>query len=180
MIDTQDERMAKENNKSYYFDSDKFVRDLVHGYVYLTKFDIELISTEQFQRLRDIRQLTCQSVYPDARHTRFEHSLGVMELTRQAIHNLNNNGFIADDSSNAIIIDEQLQFNAALAALLHDIGHCPFSHLGEVEFDSNEIWRRLRLDVLQCKELKNSKLLIRDAKRLFADLKEKIKNRVKA
>lgn len=159
MIDTQDERMAKENNKSYYFDSDKFVRDLVHGYVYLTKFDIELISTEQFQRLRDIRQLTCQSVYPDARHTRFEHSLGVMELTRQAIHNLNNNGFIADGSTNTFIIDEQLQFNAALAALLHDIGHCPFSHLGEVEFDSNEIWRRLRLDVLQCKELKNSKLL---------------------
>ena len=151
-------QVSKKCNKSYYFDSDKFVRDLVHGYVYLTKFDIDLISTEQFQRLRDIRQLTCQSVYPDARHTRFEHSLGVMELTRQAIHNLNNNGFIADDSSNAIIIDEQLQFNAALAALLHDIGHCPFSHMGEVEFDSKEVWKRLYSDVSKCDELRESEL----------------------
>lgn len=159
MKDNQNKKVSKKYNKSYYFDSDKFVRDLVHGYVYLTKFDIELISTEQFQRLRDIRQLTCQSVYPDARHTRFEHSLGVMELTRQAIHNLNINGFIADSSSNTIIIDEQLQFNAALAALLHDIGHCPFSHMGEVEFDSDEVWERLCQDVFDCKELKGSKLL---------------------
>ena len=161
MTDTQNERMSKKYNKSYYFDSDKFVRDVVHGYVYLTKFDIDLISTEQFQRLRDIRQLTCQSVYPDARHTRFEHSLGVMELTRQALHNLNNNSFIADNSLNAVVIDEQLQFNAALAALLHDIGHCPFSHMGEVEFDSDEIWRRLSDDVARCDELRESELSIK-------------------
>lgn len=144
--------------KSYYFDFDKFVRDLVHGYVYLTKFDIELISTAQFQRLRDIRQLTCQSVYPDARHTRFEHSLGVMELTRQAINNLNANGFICDDRPSPNLISEQLQFNASIAALLHDIGHCPFSHMGEIEFNRNNVWERLYNDIVEFDYLKDSSL----------------------
>lgn len=150
----------RKSDKSYYFNSDKFVRDLVHGYVYLTKFDMDLISTHQFQRLRDVRQLTCQSVYPSARHTRFEHSLGVMELTRQAICNLNSNAFISEETNNSIIIDEILQFNASIAALLHDIGHCPFSHMGEVEFDENEVWNRLYTDISDCEKLENSDLLL--------------------
>ncbi len=132
-----------------YFATVKFIRDLVHDYVYLTKFELELIDTVEFQRLKDIRQLTCQHVYPAARHTRFEHSLGVLELTRQAVKNLNRNGFITDreTAQDDVIFDENLQFNAALAALLHDVGHCPFSHLGEVEFDKDEVWRRLYDDV---------------------------------
>lgn len=128
-------------DKDYYFTTVKFIRDLVHGYVYLTKFELDLIDTVEFQRLKDIRQLTCQHVYPAARHTRFEHSLGVLELTRQAVKNLNRNGIIATKAAN--IFDENLQFNAALAALLHDVGHCPFSHLGEIEFDRDEVWTRL-------------------------------------
>ena len=158
MCENQNQQMEK-SKKSYYFDSDKFIRDMVHGYVYLTKFDMDLISTAEFQRLRDIRQLTCQSVYPAARHTRFEHSLGVMELTRQAIQDLNRNGFISECSKKHPIIDEQLQFNAGLAALLHDVGHCPFSHMGEIEFAPNEIFERLYNDVLECEELRNSELL---------------------
>lgn len=158
MCENLNQQMEK-SKKSYYFDSDKFIRDMVHGYVYLTKFDMDLISTVEFQRLRDIRQLTCQSVYPAARHTRFEHSLGVMELTRQAIQDLNRNGFISESSKMHPIIDEQLQFNAGLAALLHDVGHCPFSHMGEVEFAPNEIWKRLYDDVIECKELQSSELL---------------------
>lgn len=158
MTEKQNNKYSKKSQKAYYFNSEKFVRDLVHGYVYLTGFDIELISTEQFQRLRDIRQLTCQSVYPAARHTRFEHSLGMMELTRQAIHNLNLNKFIANDNSNLKIIDEQLTFNASLAALLHDVGHCPFSHMGELEFSPKDIWERLFFAVGNCEELTNSPL----------------------
>lgn len=154
----------KNKSTDYYLKSRKFIRDLVLGYVYLTEFDIEIIDTLQFQRLKDIRQLTCQQVFPSARHTRFEHSLGVMELTRQAIRNLNKNGFISDSSNKKeAIINEQLQFNAALAALLHDIGHCPFSHLGESEFDSEEIWNTLLKDVKDLPSLKKTlyKVLIR-------------------
>lgn len=135
----------KKKTKSYYLEPVKFVRDIVLGYVYLTEFDLEIIDTVHFQRLKDIRQLTCQHVYPSARHTRFEHSLGVMELTRQAIRHFNENKFVSSLNNNTdeIIFDEQLQFNAALAALLHDIGHCPFSHLGETEFNKLDIFDKL-------------------------------------
>ena len=80
----------KESTKDY-LQTEKFIRDLVHGYVYITRFEREIIDTVAFQRLKDVRQLTCQHVYPAARHTRFEHSLGVLELTRQALKHLNNN-----------------------------------------------------------------------------------------
>lgn len=152
--------VGKKGSKAYYFDRIKFIRDLVHGYVYLTEFELELIDTLQFQRLKDIRQLTCQHIFPAARHTRFEHSLGVMELTRQAIKNLNQNGLVAncmDEKSN--LLDEQLQFNAVLAALLHDVGHCPFSHLGEKEFNETEVWARLYESAKNCPDLQGSTLL---------------------
>ncbi len=129
------------NNYAYYFEPKKMIRDLAHGYVNLTEFELKLIDTASFQRLKDIRQLTCQEVYPSARHTRFEHSLGVLELTRQAIKHLNHNGFLPGkgESTDKKIINEQLQLNAAVAALLHDVGHCMFSHLGEKEFNSRII-----------------------------------------
>lgn len=66
------------NNYAYYFEPKKMFRDLAHRYVNLTEFELTLIDTISFQRLKDIRQLTCQEVYPSARHTRFEHSLGVL------------------------------------------------------------------------------------------------------
>ena len=130
-----------EEERKKYFKTEKFIRDLVHGYVYLTNYELELIDTTEFQRLKDIRQLTCQHIYPAARHTRFEHSLGVLELTRQAVTHLNKNGIISTNEKN--IFNEDLQFNVAIAALLHDVGHCPFSHLGEKEFDKDEVWERL-------------------------------------
>ncbi|MEL7655727.1 MAG: HD domain-containing protein [Bacillota bacterium] len=136
-------------SRSYYLTPVKIVRDLVHEYINLTKFDIELIDTVHFQRLKDVRRLTCQHVYPAARHTRFDHSLGVLELTRKALKHLNQNGIIVSRSSSLgetdgePLIDDCLQFNAALAALLHDVGHCPFSHMGEEEFDAGEVRRHL-------------------------------------
>lgn len=133
-----------------YFTPQKIIRDLAHGYVSLTEFELEIIDKAPFQRLKDIRQLTCQQVYPAARHSRFEHSLGVMELTRRAINNLNENRFFTSYEQNPASdppISDFVRFNTTLAALLHDVGHCPFSHLGETQFDPLEVWRRLRKDV---------------------------------
>lgn len=132
-------------DKTDYTKTKKFIRDLVHGYVYITEFEREIIDTVEFQRLKDVRQLTCQHVYPAARHTRFEHSLGVLELTRQALKHLNSNGFIqqlnnsGESDEKDLPLRENLIFNGTLAALLHDVGHCPFSHLGETIFDEDEV-----------------------------------------
>ncbi len=142
-------------SKSYYLKPVKIIRDSVHGYVNLTKFDLELIDTVPFQRLSDVRQLTCQHVYPGARHTRFEHSLGVLELMRSAIKYLNRNGILGEEkkkeekggpvgTEGKLLIDESLEFNASVAALLHDVGHCPFSHMGETQFERKEVEKALR------------------------------------
>lgn len=132
----------------YYFEPKKIIRDLAHGYINLTEFELSIIDTDSFQRLKDIRQLTCQEVYPSAKHTRFEHSLGVLELTRKAIKHLNENKFLPGASTdkskrNKPIIDKTLQLNATVAALLHDVGHCPFSHLGEKEFNKADVKEEL-------------------------------------
>ncbi len=135
----------KMERSDYYLKPNKFIRDIAHGYVFLTDFELSLVDTVEFQRLKDVRQLTCQHVYPGVRHTRFEHSLGVMELTRQAIEALNHNGYISGKPFKGF--NEQLRFNAVLAALLHDVGHCPFSHLGEREFDRDDAWIELYSDI---------------------------------
>lgn len=139
--------MGSEKSKSldYYLKPNKFIRDHAHEYVFITDFELSLVDTIEFQRLKDVRQLTCQHVYPGARHTRFEHSLGVVELTRQAIDALNLNGYISGKPFEHI--DDQLKFNGTLAALLHDVGHCPFSHLGEREFDQDDVWQNLYADI---------------------------------
>ena len=155
-MDMEGLSMNGANRHTYYFEFVKIVRDLVHDYVNLTRFDLEIIDTIPFQRLKDIRQLTSQHVYPAARHTRFEHSLGVLELTRQAIKHLNKNQVIGlrGDTSNGIISNE-LEFNASLAALLHDIGHCPFSHMGETEFDAEDVRKDLVMTISEHKTLKD-------------------------
>jgi HD superfamily phosphohydrolase len=114
----------------------KILRDLIHGYINLEEIDLFIIDTPYFQRLKDIRQLTCQHVYPSARHTRFEHSLGVLELTRQAIKYIKSNGYLS--SNTEVPIDDNMERDTALAALLHDVGHCPFSHLGERQFEGDD------------------------------------------
>lgn len=148
-------------SKSYYFNSCKLIRDLVHGYVHLTAFELKIIDSVPFQRLKDIRQLTCQEVYPSARHTRFEHSLGVLQLTKNVISAINENGQIDTNENN--MISDQLIFNTRLAALLHDVGHCPFSHLGEGEFDKDEV-KEYFLECLSAEEFNISSNFVHEIK----------------
>lgn len=145
--------MYNPNDEKYYTEIAKSIRDHVHGYISLTKFELDIIDTREFQRLKDIRQLTCQAVYPGARHTRFEHSLGVMELTRRAIRSLKHNERLLNDDSGLLmtssnrddgeIFEPWMEFSASEAALLHDVGHCPFSHLGETQYDEKEVDNKL-------------------------------------
>ncbi|XP_038982991.1 deoxynucleoside triphosphate triphosphohydrolase SAMHD1 homolog isoform X2 [Phoenix dactylifera] len=107
----------------------KHVFDNVHGNISLDPLSLKFIDTEQFQRLRDLKQLGLTSmVYPGAVHTRFEHSLGVYWLAGEAVRCLQTYQGLELD------IDHFDMQTVKLAGLLHDIGHGPFSHLFEREF----------------------------------------------
>ena len=96
----------------------KFIRDSVYGDISLDKFEERIMDMPQFQRLRRIKQLGLISlIYPGATHTRFEHSVGTMNLGSK----LSNELGLSDDDVELI----------RASALLHDIGHGPFSHVSE-------------------------------------------------
>ncbi len=98
------------------------VRDALYDRIPLGRPDIALIGTAPFMRLERIQQLGFVSrVWPGARHTRFEHSLGVMHLTRLAVDH------IRGTKEGRWLTDQDARV-AVAAALLHDIGHYPFSH----------------------------------------------------
>lgn len=98
------------------------IRDSLYDRITLTGAETRLIQTEPFLRLDGIEQLGFVSaVWPGAKHTRFEHSLGVAHLMRQAVGRVR-----AETGSDAI--DDEAERTAVAAALLHDIGHYPFSH----------------------------------------------------
>ncbi|MBI4257955.1 MAG: HD domain-containing protein [Thaumarchaeota archaeon] len=98
------------------------IRDPVHGYIYATDVEKDVIDSHVFQRMRRIRQLSgAHLTYPGAQHTRFEHMTGTMHLAGLTAQSLLSKGELKDDDV------QQLR----LAALLHDVGHGPFSHLFE-------------------------------------------------
>ncbi|XP_072093821.1 uncharacterized protein [Arachis hypogaea] len=107
----------------------KHVHDNLHGNIYLDNLSLKFIDTEQFQRLRELKQLgLANMVYPGAVHSRFEHSLGVYWLAGQSIEMLKNFQGLE------LGINRFDMQTVKLAGLLHDIGHGPFSHLFEREF----------------------------------------------
>ena len=98
------------------------IKDPVHGYVYITENEKEIIDTYPMQRLRRLRQLAgSEYVYPGANHTRFEHCVGVMYLAGKVTENPNLSRIISDEEADTI----------RLSGLLHDVGHGPFSHVFE-------------------------------------------------
>jgi HD superfamily phosphohydrolase len=101
------------------------IRDPVHGYIGISDVEKELIDSNYLQRLRYVKQLAgAYLVYPGATHTRFEHVIGAMHVAGKVCDRLKQFNWIDDDTASEVRV----------AALLHDVGHGPFSHL----FD--ELW----------------------------------------
>jgi len=93
----------------------KIIRDPIHGNITFKDLFIELLDTPEIQRLYNIKQLGfAHLVFPGAHHTRLEHSLGAYRIT--------------EDIAIALDLPENQKILVQCAALLHDIGHGPFSH----------------------------------------------------
>lgn len=100
----------------------KIIGDPVHGGIPVSRLEQRLIDSRSFQRLRGLKQLGLASlVYPNATHTRFAHSLGVFRIMSRVIDLFVDRGHF----------DNEDRRKLRAAALLHDIGHYPYSHLME-------------------------------------------------
>ncbi len=110
------------------------IRDPIHGFIELDDWERDIVNHPVFQRLRRIRQLgLTDMVYPGATHSRFEHSLGVMHVATRMFEAIVDRrrdflraAYKYDDAG--LARDKRI---LRLAALLHDVGHAPFSHGGE-------------------------------------------------
>ena len=124
-----------------YFDEqltkEKVFRDPIHHYIVVdNQIILDLINTPEFQRLRRIKQLgTSSLIFHGAEHSRFGHSLGVYEITRRMCNHFQRNypsKFPGDGRW-----DDTERPVALCAALLHDLGHGPFSHTFEHIFHTD-------------------------------------------
>jgi hypothetical protein len=106
---------SREDVKRYLME----IRDPIHGFIKLeNEHEERILALPEFQRLRRIHQLAAAYLlYPGATHTRFEHSLGTFHVATKLAKNAN--------------LEDHRQETVRLAALLHDIGHGPFSHVSE-------------------------------------------------
>ena len=113
------------------------LRDPVHDYIHIEdQVILDILKTEEFQRMRRIKQLGPLSyVFPGATHTRFEHNLGVYELTRK-ICNIFAEKYPSHNSGDGLW-DDNNRLLVECAGLLHDIGHGPYSHTFEHLFGTN-------------------------------------------
>ena len=130
---------------------EKVFKDPIHSFVRVTDMLIwQLIETPEFQRLRRIKQLGgTHIVYPTAEHSRFSHSLGVYFIARRMIDVLNKQGTKFSEADRMLIL---------CAALLHDVGHGPFSHSFEsvLGIDHEDFTRRILLEETQINHLLES------------------------
>ncbi|HJJ56145.1 MAG TPA: HD domain-containing protein [Methanocorpusculum sp.] len=97
----------------------KSIKDPVHGYITVPEDILPFIDSKPLQRLRNIHQMGfAYLVYPGSHHTRFEHSVGTMHLASQLCQHLE--------------FDQYDTLMVCCAAILHDIGHGPYSHTSEL------------------------------------------------
>ncbi|EAC2688494.1 HD domain-containing protein, partial [Listeria monocytogenes] len=116
---------------------EKVFRDPVHNYVHVQhQVILDLINSKEVQRLRRIKQLgTASFTFHGAEHSRFSHSLGVYEISRRICDIFQRNYPIEKVGPNGW--DDKERLVTLCAALLHDVGHGPYSHTFEHIFHTD-------------------------------------------
>ena len=147
----------------------KEILDLVHGYIKISDLATKIIDTPYFQRMRYIKQLgMCYLVYPNAVHTRFEHSIGTYYLAGRLLNNIKKNSNNISLDHDLVIqelddyymrtyqnhvhikLDDYVCELIKIAALCHDIGHGPFSHMFDDVFLNSSKKHHYRHETRSC------------------------------
>lgn len=119
----------------------KTIHDPIWGSTEYSEWEMQLIDSPLIQRLRNISQVGLAVLtYPAARHSRFEHTLGVVAATKRLVDRINVN---CENFS----ISQNVKNKLVLAAIMHDVGHCFYSHLSESIYGNLKDFVNLRKDV---------------------------------
>lgn len=120
------------SEKDSFESSAKIIADPLLGYIHLNPWEVSIIDTKLYQRLRNVTQLgLAYLVFPSLGYSRFEHSLGVLGHLNLVLNRLieNNSKISLKDQTYNVV--KRYETTIRLAAIFHDIGHCLFSHVSE-------------------------------------------------
>lgn len=119
----------------------KTIHDPIWGSNEYSEWEMQLIDSPLIQRLRNISQVGLAVLtYPAARHSRFEHTLGVAAATKRLVERINSN-------CETFKINQEVKCKLILAALLHDVGHCFYSHLSESIYGNLQDFAYLKKEI---------------------------------
>lgn len=119
----------------------KTIHDPIWGSTDYSEWEMQLIDSPLIQRLRNISQVGLAILtYPAARHSRFEHTLGVAAATKRLVDRLNAN-------SDKFVINADIKNKLVLSAIMHDVGHCFYSHLSEAIYGNLKDFSDLKKDI---------------------------------
>lgn len=128
----------------------------IHDSIRVSPMALKIIDTPEFQRLREIKQLgLCYHVYPTATHSRFEHSLGVYHLTGKILEKIQHQYpykkyNIPELNQPKTKLTYKISECIKIAALCHDIGHGPFSHIFDNTILKNIVHENKNHEVRSC------------------------------
>lgn len=126
----------------------KTIHDPIWGSNEYSEWEIQIIDSPLIQRLRNISQVGLAVLtYPADRHSRFEHTIGVAAATKRLVDRINSN-------CKNFTIDATVKNKLVLAALMHDVGHCFYSHLSESIYGELEDFVQLRKDIKEIYKVK--------------------------
>ena len=126
----------------------KTIHDPIWGSTDYSEWEMQLIDSPLIQRLRNISQVGLAVLtYPAARHSRFEHTLGVAAATKRLVDRINVN-------CSKFKISSDVKNKLVLSAIMHDAGHCFYSHLSETIYGNLRDFCELRQDIKKIYDIK--------------------------